>query len=117
MNSLYSDDSDSDDDRDDLQQYLSTGRRKTPAGEVYFNPIEWWIEKKADWPILAQLALDLLAIPAMAAEDERVFSSTGKLITADRNQLDENSIEAGECLRHWYRARKALKRKQAVLNG
>jgi hypothetical protein len=117
MESLYNDDSDSDDDRDNLQQYLSTGRRKTPAGEVYFNPIEWWIEKKADWPILAQLALDLLAIPAMAAEDERVFSSTGKLITADRNQLDEDSIEAVECLRHWYRARKALKRKQVVLNG
>ena len=57
---------------------------------MYFNPIGWWIEKKADWPILAQLALDLLAIPAMAAEDERVFSSTGKLITADRNQLDED---------------------------
>jgi hypothetical protein len=100
MDSLYDDDSDSDDDRDDLQQYLSTGRRKTPAGEVYFNPIEWWIEKKADWPILAQLALDLLAIPAMAAEDERVFSSTGKLITADRNQLDKDSMEAVECLCH-----------------
>jgi hypothetical protein len=27
---------------------------------------------------LAQLVLDLLDIPAMAAEDERVFSSTGK---------------------------------------
>ena len=53
----------------------------------------------------------------MAAEDERVFSSTGKLITADRNQLDEDSIEAAECLRHWYRARQALKRKQVVLNG
>ena len=90
MDSLYDDDSDSDGDRDDLQQYLSTGRRKAPAGEVYFNPIEWWIEKKADWPILAQLALDLLAIPAMAAEGERVFGSTGKLITADRNQLDED---------------------------
>lgn len=51
---------------------------------------------------LAQLALDLLAILAMPAEDDRVFSSTGKLITADRNQLHEDSIEAVECLRHWY---------------
>ena len=51
MDSLYDDDSDSDNDRDDLQQYLSTGRRKAHAGEAYFNPIELWIEKKADWPI------------------------------------------------------------------
>ena len=100
MESLYDDDSDSDDDRDDLQQYLATGRRKTPAGEVYFNPIDWWIKKKADWPILAQLALDLLAIPVITAENERVFSSTGKLITADRNQLNKDSIEAVECLRY-----------------
>jgi hypothetical protein len=41
MESLYDDESDSNDDRDDLQQYLATGRRKTPAGEVYFNPIDW----------------------------------------------------------------------------
>jgi hypothetical protein len=47
----------------------------------------------------------------MAAEDERVFSFTGKLITVDRSQLDEDSMEAVECLRYWYRARKALKRK------
>ena len=65
---------------------------------MYFNPIDGWTEKKADWPILAQLALDLLAIPVIAAEDERVFSSTGKLITADHSQLDKDSIEAVEYL-------------------
>ena len=41
MELLYDDDSDSDDDRDDLQQYLVTSRRKTPIGEVYFNLIDW----------------------------------------------------------------------------
>jgi hypothetical protein len=50
----------------------------------------------------------------MAAEGEHVFGSAGKLITADRNQLDEDSIEAVECLRHWYRAHKALKRKRVA---
>lgn len=112
MESLYSDEEDSSDGRDDLERYLDSGRRKPPPGELYFNPITWWTEKRTEFPILAQLALNLLSIPAMAAEDERVFSSTGKLITADRNQLDENSIEAVECLRHWYRARKPSKRKR-----
>jgi hAT family C-terminal dimerisation region len=117
MDSLYSDEDDSTDGRDDLERYLDSGRRKTPLGELYFNPIAWWTEKRTEFPILAQLALNLLSIPAMAAEDERVFSSTGKLITADRNQLDEDSIEAVECLRHWYRASKPPKRKrQASLN-
>jgi hypothetical protein len=112
MESLYSDEDDSTDGRDNLERYLDSGRRKPPLGELYFNPIAWWTEKRTEYPILAQLALNLLAIPAMAAEDERVFSSTGKLITADRNQLDEDSIEAVECLRHWYRADKPPKRKR-----
>jgi hypothetical protein len=112
MDSLYSDEDDSTDGRDDLERYLDSGRRKTPLGELYFNPIAWWTEKRTEFPILAQLALNLLSIPAMAAEDERVFSSTGKLITADRNQLDEDSIKAVECLRHWYRASKPPKRKR-----
>jgi hAT family C-terminal dimerisation region len=117
MESLYSDEDDSTDGRDDLERYLDSGRRKPPPGELYFNPIAWWSEKRTEFPILAQLALNLLSIPAMAAEDERVFSSTGKLITADRNQLDEDTIEAVECLRHWYRASKPPKRKrQTSLN-
>jgi hypothetical protein len=40
MDSFYDDDSDLD-DKDDLQQYLSIGKRKTLAGEVYFDPIDW----------------------------------------------------------------------------
>lgn len=104
MESLYDDDSDSDDGKDDLQKYLDTKRRKAPKDELYFNPIKWWLDNQGDFPTLSSLALDLLSIPAMATEDERVFSSTGKLITADRNALDEGSIEAVECLRHWSRA-------------
>lgn len=104
MDSLYHDDSDSDDGKDELLKYLNTKRRKAPKDELYFNPIKWWLDNQGDFPTLSRLALDLLSIPAMAAEDERVFSSTGKLITADRNALDAGSIEAVECLRHWHRA-------------
>src|SRR3954468_20527697 len=47
-------------------------------------------------------ALGTLAIPAMSAECERVFSSTKKLITPGRNRLGEESIEASECLKNWW---------------
>ena len=39
-------------------------------------------------------ALDILAIPAMSAEVERVFSSASLTITDCRNQLGEEVIEA-----------------------
>jgi hAT family C-terminal dimerisation region len=38
----------------------------------------------------------------MSAECERVFSSTKKLITSERNRLAEDIIEASECLKNWW---------------
>ena len=38
----------------------------------------------------------------MSAECERVFSSTKKLITPERNRLTEDIIEASECLKNWW---------------
>ena len=39
---------------------------------------------------------------SMSAECERVFSSTKKLITPERNRLAEEIIEASECLKNWW---------------
>ena len=41
-------------------------------------------------------------IPAMSAECEHVFSSAKKLITPERNRLNEQIIEASECLKNWW---------------
>jgi hAT family C-terminal dimerisation region len=49
-------------------------------------------KKQGDFPNLYRLTLDLLLRPAMAAENEPVFSFTGKKITANRSQLDKDSI-------------------------
>ena len=54
--------------------------------------IRWWQNREAEYPILSQLAFDLLSIPAMAAGVERVFSGTKELITDRRNALDMESI-------------------------
>ena len=45
------------------------------------------------YPELRQQALDLLSIPVMSAEVERVFSSVKRLVTADRNRLQDTTIE------------------------
>jgi hypothetical protein len=38
----------------------------------------------------------------MSVEYERVFSSAKKLITAERNRLANDIIEASECLKNWW---------------
>jgi hypothetical protein len=44
---------------------------------------------------------DILSIPGISAEVERVFSSAKFLIPPERSNLGADAIEAGECIRSW----------------
>jgi hypothetical protein len=67
-----------------------------------FNPITCCDDCKASFPSLHLYAFDTLAIPAISAECERVFSSTKKFISPERNRLAVDIIEASECLKNWW---------------
>ncbi len=58
--------------------------------------MEWWINNEARYPDLSQWAYDIHSIPAMSAEDERVFSSVGQLLTKQRNRSLDDIVEANE---------------------
>ena len=66
------------------------------------DALEYWNARYSTQPDLARFALDMLAIPMMSAECERVFSSARHLLTDARNRLNPDIIEANECLRHWF---------------
>lgn len=65
------------------------------------NPLEFWLNELSNRPHLAKMAIDMLSIPAMSAECERVFSSAKLLITDRCGKLNPVTIEASECLRAW----------------
>ena len=64
--------------------------------------LPWLRSPQNLWPGITQHALDLLSIPAMSAELERVFSQAKRTITSDRNQLDDYTIEILELMRYWW---------------
>ena len=47
------------------------------------------------------MALDILSIPTMSADPERLFSGAKITITDRRNRLGIDTIEALECLKSW----------------
>ena len=47
------------------------------------------------------MGLDMVSIPAMSSECERVFSQAKLLITGQRHALKPDVIEATQCLRMW----------------
>jgi hAT family C-terminal dimerisation region len=53
---------------------------------------------------MMNMAFDILSIPIMSAETERVFSGAKLTISLSRNRLSEDIIKATEYLNRWYRA-------------
>lgn len=68
--------------------------------------LDWWLkdEQRARWPQLSYMAIDILSIPAMSAEAERVFSGARRTISWDRAKLNAETIEKIESLKHWKRS-------------
>ena len=66
------------------------------------DALAFWNARYTTQPDLARFALDMLAIPMMSAECERVFSSAKHLLTDARNRLNPDIIEANECLKYWF---------------
>jgi len=50
------------------------------------------------------MAIDILSIPAMSDEPERVFSGARRTISWERAQLSAENIERMECLKSWQRS-------------
>jgi hypothetical protein len=65
------------------------------------QPLIWWQGRQVEWPNLAIMAFDMLSIPLMSSECERIFSAAGYLVTPRRNHMKEDIIEATTCLRSW----------------
>jgi hypothetical protein len=78
-------------DIDEYTKYL-----QAPVLPEVTDPRSWWLEatQQKTYPALSIMALDILSIPAMSAEPERLFSGAGITITDRRNKLGIESIQA-----------------------
>ncbi|PQM43529.1 hypothetical protein VC83_09656 [Pseudogymnoascus destructans] len=63
--------------------------------------LKYWQSKQFQYPLIASIAKDHLAIPATSADSERVFSVGGDIITKKRNRLSPSTLRYLLCLRNW----------------
>jgi hypothetical protein len=84
-----------------LDQFLETDVIRLGEDET-FDPIRYWNDRYYTQPDLARMALDVLAVPSMSDECERLFSSAKILLSDRRSRLKIDIIEASECLRSWF---------------
>ena len=100
----YNDDQQGEED-DEFEQYMKLKSVIVKPGEI-FDICGWWKAHESQWPSLARMAFDMIAIPAMSSECERLFSSAKLLLSDRRARMKEDIIEASECLRYWYAAKR-----------
>jgi hypothetical protein len=70
------------------------------------STLDWWLLEinRSSFPCLSCMAIDILSIPPMSAEPERIFSGARRTISWDRFRLNPHIIERGECLKSWIKA-------------
>jgi hypothetical protein len=64
----------------------------------------WWKVNKTKFPVLAEIAQDILAIPLTSIAFESVFSTGGCIIDPFRSSLAPKTVEALICCQNWLRS-------------
>ena len=57
------------------------------------KPLDWWKEHGREYPILAKLAMRYLCVPGTSVPSERVFSTAGDIVTAQRSSLTSEHVD------------------------
>ena len=74
---------------------------KEPVVGREVDIFKYWQGKQYEYPVIARIARDHLAIPATEAASERVFSTGGDIVTKKRNRLAAGTLRKLLCLRSW----------------
>ena len=64
-----------------------------PAIPLSQNPLTWWQVHAEDFPLLAGLAKQYLCIPGTSVPSERVFSTAGDIVSAQRSCLTPQHVD------------------------
>jgi hypothetical protein len=89
-----------------LDDEYESWRREPPLHmdeELAKHPIKYWLLNRSRYPVLAELALDLYAIPASSADCERTFSELGDLLGVRRLNMKPDLLAALQSIRSWRR--------------
>lgn len=70
-----------------------TRYRKVTTIPLSQNPLTWWSVHAVEFPLLADLAKRYLCIPGTSVPSERVFSTAGDIVTAQRSCLTSEHVD------------------------
>jgi hypothetical protein len=95
-------------DTSDLEKYLADPILKVGKSNQHtFDILAWWKAHKEEYPLLGQLAHDVLAMKVSTVASESAFSAGGRVLDPFCTRLDPTMVEALVYTKDWIaRARK-----------
>ena len=106
----------SDDDFTELHIYLTEkteAKVENKLGMPY-DVLDWWKYNSYKYPILSELARDVLAVQASSVASESVFSTSGRVLDPYRSSLTPYMVEILLCTQQWLRC--SYKSEEQVAN-
>lgn len=91
--------------KDELDTYLreSVVNPRTMVG-VEYDVLSWWKFNAAKFPVLAEIAKDVLAMQVSSVASESAFSTSGRIIDSYRSCLTHYMVEVLMCSEQWLKA-------------
>ena len=77
--------------------------RRTNSLGLDTNVLSWWKKNSCKFPVLSELAKDVLAVQVSSVASESAFSTSGRILDPFRSCLTPYMIEALVCLQQWLR--------------
>lgn len=68
------------------------------------DPFQYWSLRQEEYPCLSRMAIEILSVPPMPSEPERLFSVSGAMVAPKRTRLDASTIGVAMTLRSWFQA-------------
>ncbi|CAN1301842.1 Zinc finger BED domain-containing protein RICESLEEPER 2 [Linum perenne] len=94
-----------DDPRAELVKYLAEAREVSSSDKKQrFDVLAYWKASALRFPILSEMARDVLAIPISSIASESTFSTGGRVLSNFRSSLTPAIVESLICAEDWLRS-------------
>ncbi|XP_020884781.1 zinc finger BED domain-containing protein RICESLEEPER 2 [Arabidopsis lyrata subsp. lyrata] len=77
--------------------------RTTNGLGLDYDVLSWWRKNSSKFPILSELARDVLAIQVSSVASESAFSTSGRILDPFRSCLSPHMVESLICTQQWLR--------------
>ena len=110
MDNLYEElvqETGTEDSSNELEVYLREKVEVSKGGTglgTEFDVLSWWRRNSVKFPILSQIAADILAVQASSVASESAFSTSGRVLDPYRSCLTHFMVEVLVCTEQWLKS-------------